>query len=58
MPDYSCIYTGMQGLPATIDVERFANVPCFLNLGDGNLLRIQARQFEITAMQDAITNAK
>jgi hypothetical protein len=52
---------GMKGLPSTIDVEKFAEVPDFLLILSAwclTLLRDQARSFEINAMQNALENVR
>jgi hypothetical protein len=52
---------GMKGLPSTIDVEKFAEVPdvlLFILAWCLTLLRDQARSFEINAMQNALENVR
>lgn len=51
----------MKGLPSTIDVEKFAEVPDVLLILLAcclTLLRDQARSFEINAMQNALENVR
>jgi len=49
---------GSSKLPVSLDVERFADVNLVRPLDAHSLMQCQARRFEITAMQDSMTNAK
>ena len=49
---------GNSKLPVSLDVERFADVSLVHLLDTHSLILLQARRFEITAMQDSMANAK
>lgn len=51
-------YAAMRGLPASIDVERFTEVRFFHPLGTRSLTIVQARAYEIDAMQKSIKRAR
>lgn len=49
---------GSSRLPASLDVEKFADVNLIHPLDTHSLMLCQARRFEITAMQDSMVNAR